>query len=190
MIQDGTLFYHGSYAPIDRIDLSKSGAGKDFGRGFYLSANEQQAIHFVPTALAKAKARRDVPENQNCGYITTFRYRQSAGDVYCYEFQSADKHWLWFIACNRRSHLASMLSPKIDAALSHADIIVGKIANDTTNPVITTYLNGLFGDVDSEMAVSDTIKRLLPDRLDLQYCFLTEKAIACLEVIEVRKIEI
>jgi len=35
--------YHGSTVNIDRIDLSKSRPNKDFGRGFYLSADRQQA---------------------------------------------------------------------------------------------------------------------------------------------------
>lgn len=34
------ILYHGSNVPIDVIDLSKSRPGKDFGKGFYLSADE------------------------------------------------------------------------------------------------------------------------------------------------------
>lgn len=36
----------------------------------------------------------------------------------------------------------------------------------------------------------DLIKRLLPDRLDKQYCFLTEAAVNCLEVVEVKRYDI
>ncbi len=35
--------YHGSTVCIDHIDLHKSRPNKDFGRGFYLSADRQQA---------------------------------------------------------------------------------------------------------------------------------------------------
>ena len=35
--------YHGSTVNIERIDLQKSRPNKDFGRGFYLSADRQQA---------------------------------------------------------------------------------------------------------------------------------------------------
>ena len=35
--------YHGSIVDIDHIDLLKSRPNKDFGRGFYLSADFQQA---------------------------------------------------------------------------------------------------------------------------------------------------
>jgi len=36
--------HHGSYMPIDSIDLSMSRPGKDFGKGFYLNPNYEQAI--------------------------------------------------------------------------------------------------------------------------------------------------
>ena len=35
--------YHGSTVDITNIDLSKSKPNKDFGKGFYLSDNRQQA---------------------------------------------------------------------------------------------------------------------------------------------------
>ena len=35
--------YHGSNVEIEKIDLTKSRPFKDFGKAFYLSANEQQA---------------------------------------------------------------------------------------------------------------------------------------------------
>ena len=39
--------YHGSNMEIDSIDLSRSKVGKDFGCGFYLSANKQQAVELA-----------------------------------------------------------------------------------------------------------------------------------------------
>lgn len=38
-----TQLYHGSMINIERINLQKSRPNKDFGRGFYLSADRQQA---------------------------------------------------------------------------------------------------------------------------------------------------
>ena len=37
------ILYHGSNIDIDKIDLTKSKPYKDFGKGFYLSADKQQA---------------------------------------------------------------------------------------------------------------------------------------------------
>ena len=36
--------YHGSNVDIQEIDLCRSKRGKDFGCGFYLNANKQQAF--------------------------------------------------------------------------------------------------------------------------------------------------
>ena len=38
------ILYHGTYMKFDRIDLSKSNKGKDFGKGFYLSDSYDQAL--------------------------------------------------------------------------------------------------------------------------------------------------
>ena len=46
------ILYHGSNVAIDQIDLSKSRPGKDFGKGFYLSADKQQAIEMAESKVA------------------------------------------------------------------------------------------------------------------------------------------
>ena len=46
------ILYHGSNVEIVEIDLQKSRPNKDFGRGFYLSADRDQALRM---ALFKTK---------------------------------------------------------------------------------------------------------------------------------------
>ena len=46
------ILYHGSNVAIDEIDLFKSRPGKDFGKGFYLSADKQQAIEMAESKVA------------------------------------------------------------------------------------------------------------------------------------------
>jgi len=38
--------YHGSYTPIQEIDLSKCEIGKDFGQGFYVTKIKEQTAIF------------------------------------------------------------------------------------------------------------------------------------------------
>ena len=45
---------------------------------------------------------------------------------------------------------------------------------------ISAYLSGVFGDINSTEAIFDTVKRLQPERLSDQFCFLTQKAVAAL----------
>ena len=39
--------YHGSNVPVEVPDLSFSKPDKDFGKGFYLSADRQQAVEMA-----------------------------------------------------------------------------------------------------------------------------------------------
>ena len=47
--------YHGSNIEINQIDLSLSRKGKDFGCGFYLNANKQQAIEMAVRTANRMK---------------------------------------------------------------------------------------------------------------------------------------
>ena len=38
-LKDGMLLYHGSYTPVERIDLGMCSDAKDFGKGFYLTSD-------------------------------------------------------------------------------------------------------------------------------------------------------
>lgn len=186
MLVDGMLLYHGSYAAVEEIDLEKCTTGKDFGRGFYLTSSRSQARDFISTSLRKAKQIGTAPINQVHGFVSCFRFHNIAG-VNFYNFEEADNMWLWFIAMNRRKHLSSLLKDKVNPALFKSDIIIGKIADDYTNFVIAAYLNGAYGNIESEQSVQTAISLLMPDKLKDQYCFLTEKSIACLEFVEVKR---
>lgn len=180
-LQDGMLLFHGSYTAVDRIDLDQCMRGKDFGKGFYLTSDPTQARNFIRSSLHKAKTAGKIPYSQNFGFVSSFRYHMPESDIPIYEFEQADREWLWFISQNRRKSLAQKLIPLISRSIFESEIIIGKIANDTTNPVITTYLNGLYGEISSDRAVKIAVDMLLPDHLKEQYCFLTEKAIRCLK---------
>ena len=41
------ILYHGSNMTIEQIDLEKSKPNKDFGKGFYLSESEEQAMQMA-----------------------------------------------------------------------------------------------------------------------------------------------
>ena len=87
--------------------------------------------------------------------------------------------WLHFVAANRNR----MLFPKLYQALENVDIVGGKIANDNTARTLSGYVTGLFGAPGSALADEMTIRMLLPNRLEDQYCFRTELALSVLEFI-------
>lgn len=49
--------YHGSDVEIENIDLSYSQINKDFGKGFYLSDDINQAWNFAKYKADKPKSR-------------------------------------------------------------------------------------------------------------------------------------
>ena len=149
-LKDGMLLYHGSYTSVENIDLNQCMNGKDFGKGFYLTSDPNQARSFIRSSLIKAQNTGNAPITQNYGYVSSFRYHKPEQEIAVHEFENADREWLWFISQNRRKRLAEDLIPLITGIIFDAEIIIGKIANDTTNPVITAYLNGLYGDIKTE----------------------------------------
>ncbi len=179
-LKDGMLLYHGSYTAVKKIDFARCSNAKDFGKGFYLTSDENQAKSFIRQSIRKAVKAGDVSAEHNFGFVSAFRYHMPEDSIKTYEFHTTDREWLWFVAQNRRENLANKLRPKLDEKILKSEIIIGKIANDRTNMTIAAYLNGLYGDIESDEAVDDTVKRLMPEKLQDQFCFLTEEAIKCL----------
>lgn len=171
---DGMLLYHGSYTSVETVNLAKCAAGKNFGRGFYVTADNIQARNFIKTSLLKAKRLKQIPESQNFGYVTCYKYNASKESIPVFEFKEANQEWLWFISLNRRNRIAKSLAPLLPKEIFESEIIIGKIANDTTNPVITAYLNELYGKFTDVEAARMAISLLLPHRLNDQYCFLSQ----------------
>ncbi|MBP5470426.1 MAG: DUF3990 domain-containing protein [Candidatus Riflebacteria bacterium] len=182
-LENGLILYHGSYTEVINIELTKCSKGKDFGIGFYLTSDFNQACNFIKTSIRKALTRGIIDEEQNYGFVTSFKFVGNPNDYNYYEFKEANQDWLNYIALNRRSCLAEFLKDKIDNKIFTAEIISGKIANDTTNPVITTYLNGLYGPVSEKRSADIAISLLLTEKLKDQYCFLTQKSIDSLKYI-------
>ena len=110
-LKDGMLLYHGSYACVENIELGQCAAGKDFGKGFYLTSDPNQAKSFIRSSIIKAHNSGQIPLFQNFGYVSSFRFYYQSEDIPIHEFEDADKEWLWFISQNRRKKLASDLVP-------------------------------------------------------------------------------
>ena len=84
--------------------------------------------------------------------------------------------WLHCVASHRRP----TLSVDWAAEWQDYDILAGKVANDRTNPTITAYLAGLFGEVGSMRADEQCVSMLMPENLENQICLRTPAALACI----------
>lgn len=159
------ILYHGSNCNIAEIDLSKSKVGKDFGCGFYLSADEQQARE-----LAERKT-----EQMGIGTPTLTVYSFDEKSLHNKEisvliFQSYSKEWAEFVLMNRRNRTRQ--------PAHEYDIVIGPIADDAVGYQIRRFTSGLI-DMDKFLEELKYMKGIT-----MQYFFGTEKAISFLNKID------
>lgn len=179
-LSDGMLLYHGSYAPVENISLSKCRSGLDFGKGFYVTSSFQQARAFIPSVVKRNIRRNILHSNFKIadGYISVYQFHLTK-EVLIHIFQTADSEWLHFVASNRDNNLF----PELCMLYSDIDIIGGKIANESTAATLNSYVSGEYGVTGSIRADSFTIEGLLPGRLKDQFCFRTEQSLKSLKFI-------
>lgn len=134
-LTDGMLLYHGSFTRVSQIDLDKCKAGKDFGRGFYVTSSYKQAQNFVPLSVNKQVKEGKLPPDTTLGYISVFKLHLTS-ETSVHLFQSADRDWLHFVASSRRG----TLFPDLRKQYAAFDIIGGKIANDQTAALFSFIL--------------------------------------------------
>ena len=118
--------YHGSNIAIETIDLSKGRLGKDFGNGFYLSSELEQAQRMAQiTAVRRG--------GEPC--ITTFEFDETCllqSQLKVKIFEGYTIEWAQFILKNRLNNTPT---------LAHDyDIVIGPIADDKVGVQIRQLL--------------------------------------------------
>ena len=119
------ILYHGSNISIEQIDLSRSKPNKDFGQGFYLSENEEQAKDM---ALFKSMLLGGTPT------VSKFEFDESimGKDVLKIKvFNGYSEEWADFVFANREGKQVEKF-----------DIIYGPIANDKVGLQIRKLKDG------------------------------------------------
>lgn len=182
-LTDDILLYHGSYCEVQIPELRKCAKYKDFGQGFYLTTAKAQAENFARISIGKAIANGIIDKKQKQGVVSTFRFKQ-AGELLVKIYKEADADWLHCIVGHRRKKYFHELIEE----LGEVDIVGGKVANDNTNATITTYMAGAYGEVGTKSADDICISLLLPERLEDQFCFRTDRALACITFMESEQI--
>lgn len=155
--------YHGSIVDIDHIDLLKSRPNKDFGRGFYLSADFQQAWRM---GEFKALTEGGTP------VMNTFLFDEQvllSNELRVLIFDGYSREWADFIFLNRNN--------KTDIPAHDYDIVYGPIANDRVGVQIGKYEAG-------DITLDQFLENLKYMKgVTFQYFFGTERAIAKLQKI-------
>ncbi len=150
--------YHGSTVDIDCIDLRMSRPNKDFGRGFYLSADRQQAWR-----MGEFKALIE----GGTAVMNTYLFDETvlaSEELRVLTFDGYTREWADFIFLNRNN--------RSTVPAHDYDIVYGPIANDRVGVQIGKYEAG-------DISLDQFLENLKYMKgITFQYFFGTERALA------------
>lgn len=155
--------YHGSNLTVSQPIILESNRALDFGKGFYLTTDLDQAIKWSKTTTKR--------KNSGIPTVSIFEYDES-DNLKILKFENANIKWLKFVSKNR----------KMESIDESYDIIIGPVANDNTMPVINSYLDGTYDE-------EEAIERLLTQKLTDQFVFKTDLALKSLHFLEAKNYE-
>lgn len=154
------ILYHGTNTDCDRIDFRKCKPNKDFGRGFYLTDIKQQAIEMA--------VRRTSFEEKGSPVVQEYEFDESllsSKDLKVKIFKGISNEWAEFFIVNRKAK---------GKRVHDFDIVIGPIADDSVVFQINLFMLHF-------ITIEELVKRLEYKKLNSQYFFGTEKAIAKLK---------
>lgn len=154
--------YHGSNVEVPTPELLPSVRALDFGRGFYLTSDFDQAARWARTAVLR--------RGEGSAVVSVYEFDEvAASSLTILRFDSPDSGWLKYVTRNRTR-------PSDDLDF---DIVIGPVANDNTMPVLNLYFKGAYSE-------EEALRRLLPQRLKDQFAMKSEAALSCLKFLEGR----
>jgi predicted RNA-binding protein YlxR (DUF448 family) len=150
--------YHGSNQKIEVPDLVHSKPFKDFGRGFYLSPNKQQAWDMAFQKVSQTKEGK--------AEVTEFLFDEiamTAGELKVLNYPDYSEEWALFVLNNRDKNAQH--------PTHNYDIVYGPIADDG----VTFQLRRYEGGVISLPKLVEELK--YAKGITFQYFFGTERAL-------------
>ena len=156
--------YHGSDVIVDVPKIIEAQRPLDFGGGFYLTSNKEQAQRWAK----RVAMRNNSPES----YLSVFEFdlKRADKELVVLRFDGASREWLEFI-CKNRSGRGSGRD---------YDIVIGPVADDKVYSVVIRFENG-------EYELEEALKRLKVEQLTDQVLFHTENALRYLQFEEWKK---
>ncbi len=156
------FLYHGSNVVVEKPRLISPKRLLDFGAGFYLTSDLEQARKWASrTTLLREEGQAVVSVYDVC--------EKELQMLAVLLFDSPNREWLRYVAANRMGRQTD----------TQYDVIIGPVANDQVIRTVNNYLNGYFSE-------DIAIQLLLPQKLKDQYAFKTDKAIQILHFWEAR----
>ena len=154
--------FHGSNMKVEVPDLVHSKPFKDFGRGFYLSADKQQAWDMAFQKVSQTKEGK--------AEVTEFLFDEavmSSGELKVLSYPDYCEEWALFVLANRNKNNVQ--------PIHDYDIVYGPIADDG----VTFQLRRYEGGVISLPRLVEELK--YAKDITFQYFFGTERALQLLK---------
>ncbi len=151
------ILFHGSNRAIEAIDFECCRPYKDFGKGFYLTEIESQAMQMAhrTSTIFGGEAK-----------VTSFVFDEitamADASLNIKHFEEPNKEWALFIMGNRNRQ---SIHP-----IHNYDIVIGPVADDT---IATLFRNFDDGIIDLDMLVSG----LKYKKISSQYLFHTKTSL-------------
>jgi hypothetical protein len=150
--------YHGSNVKIEHIDLAHGRPNKDFGRGFYTTHIEGQAIFW---------SRRIAERYGGLPIVTEFDFDYEGAvseGLKVKIFENPDKEWALFVMGCRKG------------VVHDYDIVIGPVADDSMARLFGLYEMNIIG-------LELVVEGLTYKGLNSQYFFRTERALKFLTLL-------
>ena len=153
--------YHGSNVTIDTIKLDKCSPNKAFGRGFYLTDIEEQAIQMASRRVRISGKGEPVVS----AYIFDENLLDDAG-LRVKIFDAPSEEWALFVLANREA---------ANTGYYHGyDVVIGPVADDGVAFQLERYVRRL-------ISLETLVEELTYRKLNKQYFFGTELSISKLQ---------
>lgn len=153
------IAFHGSNVDIESVDLKMCRRYTDFGKGFYLSIDENQARK---RAEAKANAYGGSPVVTKWEILTE---KCMFEDLNIKEFETETEEWAEFVFKSREI-----------GEENEYDIVIGPIADDN--------MRYLFRNVRlKQMTIKELVEKLTYQMPTKQVCFRTQRSLKILKKI-------
>lgn len=145
------IVYHGSDRIVKSPDVDHSFRPLDFGKGFYVTTNKEQAVRW---------ARRKADLSHEPAYVNIYEFSSEPADLKDKTFPDDLQEWIDFV-CECRDG---------GAGYQEFDIIKGRVADDRVFRVVDLYHTGIW---DKDRALKEL--KVYPG-YD-QIAFISQKAI-------------
>lgn len=152
------ILYHGSNIKVSVPDLSVSKPFKDFGKGFYLSDNYEQALDMAAQKVKQIRKGEPI--------VSEFQLDESwlhSDELDIKIFSDYSEEWAHFVLDNRDKNLPQ--------PVHQYDIVYGPIADDGVTFQLRRYQGGV-------ISLARLVEELIYAKgITFQYYFGTERAL-------------